>query len=43
VLPLLTEAWVFNKNQHRILLPEDASYRGPSNFRKTQFLSKVVQ
>jgi len=43
VLSLLTEAQVFNKNQRRILLPEDASHRGPSNSGRTQFPSKVVQ
>jgi len=40
---LLTDARVFNKNQRRILLPGDASYRGLSNCRKTQFLVKVIQ
>jgi len=40
VLSLLTEATVFNKNQRRILVPEDASYEGPSNCRMTQFPAK---
>jgi len=38
-----TEAQVVNKKQRRILLPEDASIRGPSNSRKNLFLAEVVQ
>jgi len=43
VLSLLTETRVFNKNQGRILLPEDALYIDPSTFTKAQFLAKVIQ
>ena len=38
---ILTEARVFNKNQRRILLPDDASYMSPSNSTKTQSFAKA--
>ena len=40
-MSLLTDARVFSKNQRRISLPGDASYRGLSHSRKTQFLAKL--
>jgi len=32
---ILTEAQIFSKNQHRLLLPDDALHIGPSYSRKT--------